>query len=163
MITRRTAITERKHLDQSPVAGAMTVFTDLVTDALTHVELTWQAKRIEHRIRFGHPVANSRLDCHRRQDSRCSAAAVWQRWSRRGSQPRTTQQGCNRRGVSRRDSPPFEPRLVAGERVGARGGVHAETVMDVMPMLGRGVGGIDSERLDAVDRLATHARPSAIP
>jgi hypothetical protein len=69
MITRRTAITERKHLDQSPVAGAMTVFTDLVTDALTHVELTWQAKRIEHRIRFGHPVANARLDRHRRRVS----------------------------------------------------------------------------------------------
>src|SRR4030081_438930 len=69
MITRRTAITERKNLDQSPVAGAMTVFTDLVTDALTHVELTCQAKRIEHRIRFGHPVANARLDRHRRRVS----------------------------------------------------------------------------------------------
>ena len=38
-------------------------------DTLTHVELTWQAKRIEHRIRFGHPVASVRLDRHRRRVS----------------------------------------------------------------------------------------------
>ncbi|MBR0962519.1 DUF2840 domain-containing protein [Tardiphaga sp. 538_B7_N1_4] len=38
-------------------------------DPLTHVELTWQAKRIEHRIRFGHPVATARLDRHRRRVS----------------------------------------------------------------------------------------------
>jgi hypothetical protein len=43
--------------------------TDLAADALTHVELTWRAKRIEHRIRFGHPVAIVRLDRHRRRVS----------------------------------------------------------------------------------------------
>ncbi|MFX5656703.1 DUF2840 domain-containing protein, partial [Acinetobacter baumannii] len=31
--------------------------------------MTWQAKRIEHRIRFGHPVATVRLDRHRRRVS----------------------------------------------------------------------------------------------
>jgi hypothetical protein len=39
------------------------------TDLLTHVELTWQAKCIEHRIRFGHPVASRRVDRHRRRVS----------------------------------------------------------------------------------------------
>lgn len=39
------------------------------SDTLTHVELTWQAKRIEHRIRFGHSVTSMRLDRHRRRVS----------------------------------------------------------------------------------------------
>jgi hypothetical protein len=43
--------------------------THSAIDTLTHVELTWQAKRIEHRIRFGHPVATARLDRHRRRVS----------------------------------------------------------------------------------------------
>ncbi len=38
-------------------------------DRLTHVELTWLAKRVEQRIRFGRPVASLRLDRHRRQVS----------------------------------------------------------------------------------------------
>jgi hypothetical protein len=67
MTTRSPVITKRTH--PSPETVATTTFTDLATDALTHVELTWQAKRIEHRIRFGHPVANSRLDRHRRRVS----------------------------------------------------------------------------------------------
>lgn len=33
---------------------------------LAHVELTWREKKIEHWIRFGHPVAEQRLDRHRR-------------------------------------------------------------------------------------------------
>jgi Protein of unknown function (DUF2840) len=36
---------------------------------LTHVELTWLAKRVEQRIRFGRPVASLRLDRHRRRVS----------------------------------------------------------------------------------------------
>jgi hypothetical protein len=36
---------------------------------LTHVELTWMAKRVEQRIRFGRPVASLRLDRHRRRVS----------------------------------------------------------------------------------------------
>jgi Protein of unknown function (DUF2840) len=46
--------------------GAMAASTD---DALTHVELTWQAKRIEQRIRFGRPVENAYLDRFRRRVS----------------------------------------------------------------------------------------------
>ena len=41
-------------------------FADPVPDRLTHVELTWLAKRVEQRIRFGRPVASLRLDRHRR-------------------------------------------------------------------------------------------------
>src|SRR5260221_712359 len=67
MTTRRPVIAERAHLDPSLQAGAMNTLTDLTTDTLTYVDLTWQAKRIEHRIRFGHPVANLRLDRHRRR------------------------------------------------------------------------------------------------
>jgi uncharacterized protein DUF2840 len=67
MTTHRPVIAERAHLDPSLQAGAMNTLTDLTTDALTYVDLTWQAKRIEHRIRFGHPVANLRLDRHRRR------------------------------------------------------------------------------------------------
>ena len=33
---------------------------------LTHVELLWLEKRIENRIRFGHAVAEQKLDKHRR-------------------------------------------------------------------------------------------------
>jgi Protein of unknown function (DUF2840) len=40
---------------------------DPSADALTHVELTWQAKRIEQRIRFGRPVQGVRLDRFRRR------------------------------------------------------------------------------------------------
>lgn len=40
-----------------------------VPDELTHVELTWFAKRVEHRVRFGRPVASLRLDQHRRRVS----------------------------------------------------------------------------------------------
>jgi hypothetical protein len=36
-------------------------------DAPTHVELTWQAKRVEHWIRFGHPAHSARLDRLRRR------------------------------------------------------------------------------------------------
>lgn len=35
-------------------------------DILTHVELTWREKRIEHWIRFGRIVEEQRLDRHRR-------------------------------------------------------------------------------------------------
>jgi hypothetical protein len=44
-------------------------FADPAPDRLTHVELTWLAKRVEQRIRFGRPVANLRLDRHRRHVS----------------------------------------------------------------------------------------------
>ncbi len=40
-----------------------------VPDEFTHVELTWFVKRVEHRIRFGRPVASLRLDRHRRRIS----------------------------------------------------------------------------------------------
>ena len=40
-----------------------------MTAFLTHVELTWREKRIEHWIRFGHPAHNQRLDRHRRRAS----------------------------------------------------------------------------------------------
>jgi Protein of unknown function (DUF2840) len=33
---------------------------------LTHVELLWLEKRIENRVRFGHAVAEQKLDRHRR-------------------------------------------------------------------------------------------------
>jgi Protein of unknown function (DUF2840) len=66
MTMRHPFITERTRRNPSPEAGTITTFTNCATDTLTHVELTWRAKRIEHRIRFGHPVASSRLDRHRR-------------------------------------------------------------------------------------------------
>ena len=44
-------------------------FADPAPDRLTHVELTWLAKRVEQRIRFGRPVASLRLDRHRRRVS----------------------------------------------------------------------------------------------
>jgi hypothetical protein len=44
-------------------------FADPAPDRLTHVELTWLAKRVEQRIRFGRPVATLRLDRHRRRVS----------------------------------------------------------------------------------------------
>jgi Protein of unknown function (DUF2840) len=43
--------------------------TDPTSDKLTHVELTWLAKRVEHRVRFGRPVGSLRLDRHRRRVS----------------------------------------------------------------------------------------------
>ncbi len=42
---------------------------DLQPDTLTHVELKWRSKRIEHRIRFGHSVASIRLSRHCRRVS----------------------------------------------------------------------------------------------
>lgn len=42
---------------------------DPAAAALTHVELTWQAKRVEQRIRFGSPVASVCLDRFRRRVS----------------------------------------------------------------------------------------------
>lgn len=42
---------------------------DPSADTLTHVELTWQAKRIEQRIRFGRPIQSVRLDRFRRRVS----------------------------------------------------------------------------------------------
>jgi hypothetical protein len=44
-------------------------FADPAPGWLTHVELTWLAKRVEQRIRFGRPVASLRLDRHRRRVS----------------------------------------------------------------------------------------------
>ena len=44
-------------------------FADPAPDRLTHVELTWFAKRVEQRVRFGRPVASLRLDRHRRRVS----------------------------------------------------------------------------------------------
>jgi len=44
-------------------------FANPAPDRLTHVELTWLAKRVEQRIRFGRPVASLRLDRHRRHVS----------------------------------------------------------------------------------------------
>jgi Protein of unknown function (DUF2840) len=44
-------------------------FADPAPGWLTHVELTWLAKRVEQRIRFGRPVATLRLDRHRRRVS----------------------------------------------------------------------------------------------
>jgi Protein of unknown function (DUF2840) len=43
--------------------------TDPTSDKLTHVELTWLAKRVEQRIRFGRPAGSLRLDRHRRRVS----------------------------------------------------------------------------------------------
>ena len=42
---------------------------DPTCDRLTHVELTWLAKRVEQRVRFGRPVAGLRLDRQRRRVS----------------------------------------------------------------------------------------------
>jgi len=39
---------------------------DITSDKLTHVELTWLAKRVEQRVRFGRPVASHRFDRQRR-------------------------------------------------------------------------------------------------
>jgi hypothetical protein len=69
MTMRRPDIIERTYRDTSPEAGAITALTDRATNAFTDVALTWHAKRIEHRIRFGHPVASTRLDRHRRRVS----------------------------------------------------------------------------------------------
>jgi hypothetical protein len=44
-------------------------FADPAPGWLTHVELTWLAKRVEQRIRFGRPVASLRLDRYRRRVS----------------------------------------------------------------------------------------------
>lgn len=43
--------------------------SDPTSDKLTHVELTWFAKRVEQRIRFGRPVTSLRLDRYRRRVS----------------------------------------------------------------------------------------------
>jgi hypothetical protein len=40
--------------------------TTMLSDALTTVELTWIEKRVEHWIRFGHPVSDQILDRRRR-------------------------------------------------------------------------------------------------
>lgn len=83
MIARSPAITVSEGTQLQPLdplrgpshqAGVMNSHPDLTTDALTHVDLTWQAKRIEHRIRFGHPVANVRLDRHHRRLSFASGS-----------------------------------------------------------------------------------------
>ena len=50
-------------------SGFFHQFADPAPDRLTHVELTWLAKRVEQRIRFGRPVASLRLDRHRRHVS----------------------------------------------------------------------------------------------
>ena len=50
-------------------SGFFHQFADPAPDRLTHVELTWLAKRVEQRIRFGRPVASLRLDQHRRHVS----------------------------------------------------------------------------------------------
>jgi len=47
-------------------SGFFHQFADPAPDRLTHVELTWLAKRVEQRIRFGRPMASLRLDRHRR-------------------------------------------------------------------------------------------------
>ena len=47
-------------------SGLFHQFADPAPDRLTHVELTWLAKRVEQRIRFGRPMASLRLDRHRR-------------------------------------------------------------------------------------------------
>ncbi|MBV8793603.1 MAG: DUF2840 domain-containing protein [Hyphomicrobiales bacterium] len=49
-----------------PTASLAHGFTDLSSDLLTHVELTWLAKRVEHRVRFGRPKASLQLDRQRR-------------------------------------------------------------------------------------------------
>ena len=50
-------------------SGSAHQFANPAPDRLTHVELTWLAKRVEQRIRFGRPVASLRLDQHRRHVS----------------------------------------------------------------------------------------------
>ena len=45
--------------------------------------------------------------------------------------------------------------------IGARLVSGAEAVVDMPPVIRRGVGRIDAERLDGVDRLRARARPSA--
>jgi hypothetical protein len=44
-------------------------FVEPAPDRLTHVELTWLAKRVEQRVRFGRPVASLHLDRHHRRVS----------------------------------------------------------------------------------------------
>lgn len=44
-------------------------FADPTSDELTYVELTWLAKRVEHRVRFGQSIASLRLDRQRRRVS----------------------------------------------------------------------------------------------
>ena len=51
------------------VSGSAHQFANPAPDGLTHVELTWLARRVEQRIRFGRPVASLRLDQHRRHVS----------------------------------------------------------------------------------------------
>jgi hypothetical protein len=48
------------------VSGSAHQFANPAPDGLTHVELTWLARRVEQRIRFGRPMASHRLDRHRR-------------------------------------------------------------------------------------------------
>jgi len=50
-------------------SGSAHQFANPAPDGLTHVELTWLARRVEQRIRFGRPVASLRLDQHRRHVS----------------------------------------------------------------------------------------------
>jgi hypothetical protein len=51
------------------VSGFAHQFADPVPGGLTLVELTWLAKRVEQRIRFGRPMASLRLDRNRRRVS----------------------------------------------------------------------------------------------
>lgn len=61
---------------------ATPTFAPDVPDVLTHVDLVWRAKEIEHRLRFGHPVASLRLDRERRRASFAPGAVfAVLRWS----------------------------------------------------------------------------------
>lgn len=52
-----------------PIQSLACQSTDPTSNKLTHIELTWLAKRVEHRVRFGRPVGSLRLDRHRRRVS----------------------------------------------------------------------------------------------
>ncbi len=50
-----------------PLSNTARAAIDLPADVLTHVELTWHAKRTEQRIRFGAPCQSVRLDRFRQR------------------------------------------------------------------------------------------------
>lgn len=69
MIGRNSNPAHSRPVRSQPFDRLGEISGDLQTDTLTHVELTWRRKRVEHRIHFGHPIASMRLDRYCRRVS----------------------------------------------------------------------------------------------
>src|SRR6266702_4810273 len=78
---------------------------------------------------------------------------VWPRSSTAGqSRPPASSKGSPR-GRSRRDPPPMQPGLMTRLRVKPWHFIDGQTIVDVVPIVGRCVGRVDAERLDGINNL----------